>query len=117
MTIVLFIVMVLDSALTVADGSYTLSLFYALLTDIYRSTAAIAFSTIIMYVFRYLIIICSARRIKLLSNHSALKGITFLSIFVYKYIADTSFILISCSTYEEYGFVSAITQAMHSYYI
>ncbi len=31
MTIVLFIVVVLDSARTVADGSYTLSLFYALL--------------------------------------------------------------------------------------
>ncbi len=30
-TIVLFIVVVLDSARTVADGSYTLSLFYALL--------------------------------------------------------------------------------------
>ncbi len=33
MTIVLFIVVVLDSARTVADGSYTLSLFYALLVQ------------------------------------------------------------------------------------
>lgn len=38
----------------------------------------------------------SARYVRALSNRSALKGITFLSLFIYKYIADTSFIFISC---------------------
>ncbi len=36
------------------------------------------------------------RFIRALGRHSALKGITFLSLFVYKYIADTAFIFISC---------------------
>ncbi len=51
---------------------------------------------------------CSARYNAVLGTHSALRGITFLSIFVYKYIADTSFTLISCSSYDDYGFVSII---------
>lgn len=37
-----------------------------------------------------------SRKIRMLGNHSALKGITFLSLFIYKYVADTSFIFISC---------------------
>lgn len=47
----------------------------------------------------------SARFIRPLSNRSALKGITFLSIFVYKYLADTSFIFISCLS-TSFGLVS-----------
>lgn len=44
------------------------------------------------------IIICSARSFKMLSERSSLNGITLLSLLIYKYIADTSFILISCSS-------------------
>lgn len=46
-----------------------------------------------------------ARFIKPLGNRSALKGITFLFLFIYKYIADTSFILISCNN-TSFGLVS-----------
>ena len=47
----------------------------------------------------------SARFIKKLAHHSALKGITTLSIFFYKYIADTSFVFLSCVK-THHGFVS-----------
>ena len=47
----------------------------------------------------------SAKFSERLSNRSALKGITFLSLFVYKYAADTSFIFLSC-TDTDYGLVS-----------
>ena len=46
----------------------------------------------------------SARFSKRLSNRSSLKGITFLSLFIYKYIADTAFIFISCNQ-TEFGLV------------
>ncbi|KAL5515915.1 hypothetical protein EMCRGX_G001160 [Ephydatia muelleri] len=48
--------------------------------------------------------VLAARCIKFFSDRSALKGITFLSLFVYKYIADASFLLISCQN-TQYGFV------------
>ena len=53
---------------------------------------------VLYYVYR-------VRFIKRLSNRSALKGITFLFLFIYKYIADTSFILISCNN-TRFGLVS-----------
>ena len=37
-----------------------------------------------------------ARCLKILSNRTSLGGISLLLLFVYKYIADTSFILVSC---------------------
>jgi len=45
----------------------------------------------------YCCIFSSARCLKALSNRSALSGITLLSLFVYKYVADTSFTLLNCS--------------------
>ena len=47
----------------------------------------------------------SAKYLKGFARHSALKGITTLSLFVYKYVADTSFIFLSCVT-TDLGFVS-----------
>ena len=44
--------------------------------------------------------------IKQFGNHSALKGITTLTLFVYKYVADTSFVFLSCVD-TDFGFVSA----------
>ena len=42
--------------------------------------------------------LCSARFVcvKTLSNRPSIHGIVLLSLFVYKYVADTAFILISC---------------------
>jgi len=45
-----------------------------------------------------------ARRLRYLAEHSALRGIGFMGLFVYKYIADTSFVMISCV--DAGGFVS-----------
>ena len=53
----------------------------------------------------------SARFSKKLSNRSSLKGITFLSLFIYKYIADTAFIFISCNE-TEFGLVSSREMAL-----
>ena len=41
-------------------------------------------------------VIFRARCIRAFGSHSALKGITFLSLFIYKYIADTAFVFVSC---------------------
>jgi hypothetical protein len=57
----------------------------------------LAMATVASYVI-------SARFSKRLSNRSALKGITFLSLFVYKYVADTAFIFISCNQ-TDFGLV------------
>ncbi|CAI8015362.1 hypothetical protein GBAR_LOCUS9518, partial [Geodia barretti] len=57
----------------------------------------LAMATVASYIF-------SARFSKHLSNRSSLKGITFLSLFIYKYIADTAFIFISCNQ-TEFGLV------------
>lgn len=43
-----------------------------------------------MYCFR-------ARFIRALSERSALRGITFLFLIIYKYLADASFIFVSCT--------------------
>ena len=57
--------------------------------------------------------ILRTRYLKPLGRHSALKGITFLSFFVYKYIADTAFIFVSCLD-TAVGFVSALdTRTCH----
>ena len=45
-----------------------------------------------------------ARRLRHFAEHSALRGIGFMGLFVYKYIADTSFVMISCV--DAGGFVS-----------
>ena len=45
-----------------------------------------------------------ARRSHYLGEHSALRGIGFMGLFIYKYIADTSFVMISCV--DAGGFVS-----------
>ena len=38
----------------------------------------------------------SARRLSCLGNRTSLGGIALLLLFIYKYVADTSFLLISC---------------------
>lgn len=47
----------------------------------------------------------SAQWINALGKHSALKALTFISLFVYKYVADTAFIFVSCLP-TDLGFVS-----------
>ena len=54
-------------------------------------------------------IFCSARFLKVLSNRSSLDGIALLTLFIYKYVADTSFTLISC-TRTNNGYVSICAQ-------
>ena len=49
----------------------------------------------------------SAQFIGALGKHSALKAITFISLFVYKYVADTAFVFISCLPTDKLGFVSS----------
>ena len=50
---------------------------------------------IYLYIYIY-IYMCRTRFIRVLGSRSGLKGITFLSLIVYKYLADTAFIFISC---------------------
>ena len=47
-----------------------------------------------------------ARWLRPLGEHSALRGIGFMGLFIYKYIADTSFVMISCV--DAGGFVSTL---------
>lgn len=49
-----------------------------------------------------------ARFVKTLSERSALRGITFLFLIVYKYLADASFIFVSC-TYLDPRLVSLLS--------
>lgn len=50
---------------------------------------AVVYLCLILYSARF---IC----VKTLSNRKSIHGMVLLSLFVYKYVADTSFILISC---------------------
>ena len=55
----------------------------------------------------------SVRFVKMLSNRSSLNGITLLSLLIYKYIADTSFTLISCTNTSN-GWVSHLAVLVES---
>ena len=52
----------------------------------------------------YVFLLFRARRSRHLAEHSALRGMGFMGLFVYKYIADTCFVMISCV--DAGGFVS-----------
>ena len=66
--------------------------------------ALFGFITPVLIIFCIAAYTAAARCVQFFSNRSALKGITFLSLFVYKYIADASFLLISCQS-TDIGFV------------
>ena len=53
-----------------------------------------------------LFLLFRARRLRYLGEHGALRGIGFMGLFIYKYIADTSFVMISCV--DAGGFVSLL---------
>ena len=64
------------------------------------------------------LIICSARFVcvKTLSNRTSIHGMVLLSLFVYKYVADTAFILISCRQLLYRNETTLVSQLNNLYY-
>ena len=62
----------------------------------------------------YVFLLFRACRSQLLAEHSALWGMGFMGLFVYKYIADKSFVMISCV--DTGGFVSHfVLETIHNF--
>ena len=60
-------------------------------------------------------ILFSARRLSCLGNRTSLGGIALLLLFIYKYVADTSFVLISCVATSD-GVSRSLLHCSHFWY-
>ena len=59
------------------------------------------------YIASHIFSLCSAKYISAVSSRGVTHGLSLLGLFIYKYIADTSFVTVSCRT-SIHGLVSEL---------